>query len=123
MATFYSPRIVTDGLVLHLDAGNRRSYVSGSTIWTDLVNNSRTGSLVNGPTFDSSNQGSIVFDGVNENVDYFPGYREIEEMFLWNGKIVNIVRCVFSQDYSTQTEYNREYDRCVDEEIERCYVE
>jgi hypothetical protein len=68
MATFYSPKIVTDGLILNLDAGNRRSYVSGSTIWTDLVNNSRTGSLVNGPTFNSSNEGSIVFDGTNDRV-------------------------------------------------------
>ncbi len=36
MATFYSPRIVTDGLLLHLDAGNNRSFVSGSTSWNDL---------------------------------------------------------------------------------------
>lgn len=68
MATFYSPRIVTDGLVLHLDAANNRSFVSGSTTWFDLSGNRNTGSLVNGPTYSSSNNGSIVFDGTNDYV-------------------------------------------------------
>jgi hypothetical protein len=57
---------VTDGLVLYLDAANYLSYTSGSTTWRDLANNSFTGSLVNGPTFNSSNAGSIVFDGVDD---------------------------------------------------------
>jgi hypothetical protein len=59
------PTIVTNGLVLALDAGDRNSYVSGSTTWFDLtgVNN---GTLTNGPTFNSGSGGSIVFDGVND---------------------------------------------------------
>ena len=36
MATRYSPKIVTDGLVLCLDAGNLRSF-DGAGTWTDLV--------------------------------------------------------------------------------------
>lgn len=60
--------IVTDGLVLCLDAANSRSYVSGSTTWNDLSRGGNNGTLVNGPTFNSSNGGSIVFDGVNEYV-------------------------------------------------------
>jgi hypothetical protein len=61
------PTIVTNGLVLALDAGDRNSYVSGSNTWFDLtgVNN---GTLTNGPTFDSGSGGSIVFDGVDDNV-------------------------------------------------------
>jgi hypothetical protein len=62
------PDIIKDGLVLCLDAGNRNSYKSGSTTWFDLSINNNTGSLVNGPTFNSSNNGSIVFDGSNDNV-------------------------------------------------------
>ena len=59
------PTIVTNGLVLALDAGDRNSYVSGSTTWFDLtgVNN---GTLVNGPTFNTGSGGSIVFDGSND---------------------------------------------------------
>lgn len=58
--------IVTDGLVLCLDAANPRSFISGSTIWNDLTKNLNSGSLVNGPTFNSSNGGSFVFDGVDD---------------------------------------------------------
>jgi hypothetical protein len=36
MAFNYSPKIVTDGLVLYLDAANPKSYVSGSTTWVDM---------------------------------------------------------------------------------------
>jgi hypothetical protein len=61
--------IVTNGLVLALDAGNTKSYTSGSTTWRDISGNNNSGSLTNGPTFDSNNGGSIVFDGVNDYVD------------------------------------------------------
>ena len=62
------PPIVTNGLVLYLDAANRQSYVSGSTTWFDATANGLSGSLVNGPTFSSANGGSIVFDGVDDYV-------------------------------------------------------
>ena len=61
-----SPPIVTNGLVLALDAGNTKSYTSGSTNWFSLGNPSLSGSLINGPTFDRNNGGSIVFDGTND---------------------------------------------------------
>ena len=64
----HSPKIVTDGLVLALDAGNTKSYVSGSTTWFDKSGNVNNGTLTNGPTFNSSNGGSIVFDGTNDYV-------------------------------------------------------
>ena len=66
MAFQYSPKIVTDGLVLYLDAANSKSYISGSTTWNDISRGGNNGTLVNGPTFSSSNGGSIVFDGVND---------------------------------------------------------
>ncbi len=61
------PTVVTNGLVLALDAGDRNSYVSGSTTWTDLVG-SKNGTLTNGPTFNSGSGGSIVFDGADDYV-------------------------------------------------------
>jgi hypothetical protein len=66
MATFYSPRIITNGLVLALDAANVRSYPGSGTTWSDLSGNGNTGTLTNGPTFSSANGGSIVFDGTND---------------------------------------------------------
>lgn len=66
MAFYRGPNVVTNGLVLCLDAANTLSYVSGSTSWFDLSGNSNTGTLTNGPTFNSGNGGSIVFDGSND---------------------------------------------------------
>jgi len=69
MAFSYSPKIVTDGLVLYLDAGNTESYPGSGTTWTDLSRGQNPGTLINGPTFDSGNAGSIVFDGVDDNLE------------------------------------------------------
>ena len=68
MAFHYSPKIVTDGLVLYLDAANTKSYISGSTTWNDISRGGSIGTLVNGPTFNSANGGSVVFDGVDDRV-------------------------------------------------------
>ena len=68
MGTSYNPSIVTDGLVFCLDAANSRSYPKSGTTWSDLAG-SNNGTLTNGPTFDSANGGSIVFDGSDDRVD------------------------------------------------------
>jgi hypothetical protein len=60
-----SPSIVTNGLVMHLDAANPESYPGSGSTWYDLSGNGNNGTLVNGPTFDGDNLGSIVFDGTN----------------------------------------------------------
>jgi hypothetical protein len=69
MAFNYSPKIVTNGLVLYLDAANTKSYPGSGTTWSDLSRNQNNGTLVNGPTFNSDNGGSIVFDRVNDYVN------------------------------------------------------
>jgi hypothetical protein len=67
MATqFANGKIVTDGLVLALDAADRNSYVSGSLVWNDVSGNAAGGSLVNSPGYSASNGGSIVFDGIDD---------------------------------------------------------
>jgi hypothetical protein len=60
--------IVTSGLVLNLDAAQTASYPGSGTTWTDLSGNGNNGTLISGPTFDSANGGSIVFDGSNDYV-------------------------------------------------------
>ena len=62
MSTVQNTKIVTDGLVLCLDAANTKSYVSGSTTWNDISRSGFSGTLINGPTFNGNNGGSIVFD-------------------------------------------------------------
>ncbi len=59
--------IVTDGLVFYVDAGNEDSYAGSGTTWSDLIG-SNDGALTNGPTYNSGNAGSIVFDGINDHV-------------------------------------------------------
>ncbi len=63
-------KVITDGLVLFLDAGNNRSYPGTGTTWTDLSSTAITGSLTNGPTFNSANGGSVVFDGTNDHITF-----------------------------------------------------
>ena len=63
------PRIVTNGLVLCLDAGNSKSYPGSGTSWTDLSGNGNNGTLTNGPTFSSNNKGYIIYDGTDDNVN------------------------------------------------------
>ena len=69
MAFNFSPKIVTDGLVLCLDAANTKSIVSGSTIWNDLSRGGNNGTLISGVTFNSGNGGSVGFDGVDDYVN------------------------------------------------------
>jgi hypothetical protein len=60
--------IVTNGLVLALDAGKILSYPKSGTTWTDLSGNGNTGTLTNAPTYSSANLGSISFDGSDDHV-------------------------------------------------------
>jgi len=69
MSFNYSPKTITSGLVMCLDAANTKSYPGSGTTWTDLSGKGNHGTLTNGPTFNSSNLGSIVFDGVDDYVN------------------------------------------------------
>jgi hypothetical protein len=68
MGTGYNPRIVTDGLVFALDAGNPRCYVGTGLTAFDLKG-SVSSSLVNGTGFSSSQGGYFSFDGTNDYID------------------------------------------------------
>ena len=65
MGLYHSPKIATSSLIFAVDAGNSKSYPGSGTAWTDLVSQSNS-TLTNGPTYDSANGGSIVFDGVDD---------------------------------------------------------
>jgi hypothetical protein len=61
-------KVVTDGLLLCLDAGNSKSIVSGSSTWFDLSRNGNNGTLSNGAFFSGSNGGIVSFDGTDDYV-------------------------------------------------------
>jgi hypothetical protein len=84
MSFVHSPKIITEGLVLALDAGNTKSYTSGSTTWFDKSGNARNGTLTNGPTFSSANGGSIVFDGTNDYARFSPSSGFDINQFTWS---------------------------------------
>ena len=85
------PDIVTNGLVLNLDAGNPFSYLSGSsgTTWTNTVavSSSILGTLVNGPVYAN---GAITFDGVDDRMTTtlsLASYNNTTQIlwYKWNG--------------------------------------
>ena len=61
-----APSIITDGLVLNLDAGFTPSYPTTGTTWYDVSSSVNSGTLTNGPTYSPQYGGSIVFDGVDD---------------------------------------------------------
>jgi hypothetical protein len=65
MAFQYSPKIITDGLVLALDAANQKSYPGSGVVWNDLIS-SIAGNFNSGPTFSSNNSGYLSFDGTDD---------------------------------------------------------
>lgn len=65
MGVVYNTSIVRDGLVLHLDAANIKSYPGSGTVWSDLSKNFYTSSLQNGTT---KSNNYMSFDGVNDYV-------------------------------------------------------
>jgi hypothetical protein len=77
---FTGPHIVTEGLVLSLDAANTKSYPGSGTTWFDKSGRGANSTLVNGPTFNSANEGSIVFDGIDD-------YAEIPYSTYWNTNV------------------------------------
>jgi hypothetical protein len=106
MAFYRGPQIVKDGLVLWLDAANDKSYTSGSAIWRDMSGNNYSGSLVNGPTFSSANNGSIVFDGTDDYAQITnPSALQVQNMSIsvWVNPTaaVNAITSLVDYDHAT----------------------
>ena len=87
VTNFDYENIVTNGLTYLLDAGFIPSYPQSSSVWYNLSSIGSSTSLVNGPTYNSSNSGSIVFNGTNQyaltsnllNPTTYPN----ESVFVW----------------------------------------
>ena len=57
------PPSIVSAIVLDLDAGNSASYAGTGPTWTDLSGKGNHGTLVNSVTYNSANQGYLVFNG------------------------------------------------------------
>ena len=67
MAFNFSPKIVTDGLVMYLDASNVRSYSGNGTTWNDLSLSTNNGTLNNNIQFNNANK-YFTFNGTSNYV-------------------------------------------------------
>jgi hypothetical protein len=89
------PSIVTNGLILSLDASDQNSYVSGSTTWNDLSGNGLnaipTGSGF--PTYNTGNSGNLVFSS--------------NPLSVGSGSILNLTNLTLSVWYKTTTPGNQ----------------
>jgi hypothetical protein len=100
MGFYRGANVVTSGLVLALDAANPKSYPGSGTTWSDLSGNGNTGTLTNGPTFNSANGGSIAFDGTND--------------YVTMGNILNVGSSPFSIEfYARATTTTSNYGKVV----------
>jgi uncharacterized protein (TIGR02145 family) len=59
--------IVSNGLLLNLDASNPGSYAGTGSNWYDLSGNNNHATLMNSPTYDATS-GSIVTNGTNQYI-------------------------------------------------------
>ena len=66
MAFHHSPRIVTDGLVLCLDAADKNSYPGSGTTWTDLSAGGHNGTIDDNVAFSTEAGGCLDFDGTDD---------------------------------------------------------
>jgi hypothetical protein len=64
----YLENIVSDSLVLYLDAANTRSYSGTGVTAFSISGIGSTGTLTNGPTYRTANGGSFVLDGTNDYI-------------------------------------------------------
>ena len=122
---YTGPNIITDGLVLHLDAANTKSYPGSGNTWSDLSGFESDGNIV-GPsynltdrTFTYTNGDKVGFgiDGGNLNVN--PGESNKLSVLAWvnpnnpsdsRAPIVRIDRWyfqVYSQDRLASYWYGR----------------
>ena len=69
MGLKHHPRIITNGLIMYVDAANTRSY-SGSGLTANGLIGGIGGTLVNGTGFGTTNNGFFIFDGSNDHINF-----------------------------------------------------
>lgn len=79
----FGNKIITDGLVLCLDAADLKSYPGSGNIWYDRTKNKNNATLTGGPSFNSSNGGYFSFDGVDDYVQTNYNQNTSDKSLTW----------------------------------------
>jgi hypothetical protein len=69
-----SSSIVNQGLTVYYDFSNPNCYAGSGTTIYDLSGYNNNGTLTNGTSFDTTNGGALVFDGVDDYVQFTSTY-------------------------------------------------
>jgi len=72
MSLGHGAGIIRNGLVLHLDAANLKSYPGTGTAWNDLSGQSNNGTMINGVGYNVADKGFMTFDGVDDTINCGP---------------------------------------------------
>ena len=59
---YYMPNIITSTLIARYDAAEPSSYSGSGTAWNDISGNANNGTLVNSPTYATTNGGQFSFN-------------------------------------------------------------
>ena len=65
MSTYSGAEISNKGMILYLDAANKKSYPGSGTTFYDVSGNGNNASIANSPTFTNERGGCFTFDNIN----------------------------------------------------------
>jgi len=96
--------IITDNLLVHLDAGNKNSYGGSGTTWTDLSGFGKHGTLNNSPSFNAIAGGALSFNASNTyislgNLGTIGNFQTVEVWF-YSTSVTNYLN-VCDMNYNT----------------------
>ena len=72
MGIAYNTSLVTNGLIVYVDAANPRSYSGTGNTWYDLSGKNNHMTLVNGVGFSTASGGVLQTDGTNDYIELTP---------------------------------------------------
>jgi len=83
------PTVVTDGLVLNLDAANAASYPGAGDVWNDFSGSGGAGTLFGTPPYSSANGGYFTFNGSTQYATFYaPNLTTTATIEMWC-KVIN----------------------------------
>jgi len=106
MALSRGPKIITDGLILCLDAADKKSYSGSGTTWYDRSGNNDNATLIDGAAFSADGGGCIACDGADDYVELQPTAQD-------NGSIEIWIKTSFDGTYSYAFGQNNNSDSAV----------
>jgi hypothetical protein len=70
---YFKDTVITNGLLIHVDAANRNSYSGTGTTWYDLSGNGNNGTLNGSVQYNSENGGALRMTAYNDFIGFGTG--------------------------------------------------